>query len=49
LRNRVSHIYRSKATGRMIGIDLNDSFWEENITIATAKAIRTVGAKHSGE
>lgn len=28
------HIYidRSKAAGRMIGIDLNDTRWEENLT-----------------
>lgn len=26
------YIARSKAAGRMIGIDLNDAHWEENLT-----------------
>ncbi|HLO47635.1 MAG TPA: hypothetical protein VK211_04365, partial [Kamptonema sp.] len=27
------YIDRSKAAGRMISIDLNDSLWEENLTV----------------
>lgn len=28
-----AYIDRSKATGRMISIDLNDAGWEENLTV----------------
>lgn len=27
------YIDRSKAAGRMISVDLNDSLWEENLTV----------------
>jgi hypothetical protein len=39
------HIYidRSKAVGRMITVDLNDTFWEESVTERIQQMTRTEG------